>query len=180
MAAVDRARFVPEAYRPDIDVDAPLPLPCGQTTSQPTLIGLMVAALDLAPGDRVLEIGTGYGYQAAVLSRLAAAVWTIEYFAPLAEQAAANLTAAGIDNVTVITGDGRLGWSEAAPYDGIVVAARADGISDAWRAQLRVGHRLVVPSGPAGAEECLVFRKESDESMTRLGSLGPVRFVPLL
>lgn len=180
MAAVDRRRFVPEAYREDVAVDAPLPLPCGQTTSQPSLIGLMVAAIDPQPTHRVLEIGTGYGYEAAVLSRLVAAVVTIEFLEPLAEAARANLAAAGIDNVTVIAGDGRLGHPDQAPYDGIVVAAQAESIPETWVEQLRPGGRLVVPLGGAGSEECLIFGKESEGALVWLGTLGPVRFVPLL
>ena len=179
MAKVDRRLFVPPESVDAVGRDAPLPLPCGQTTSQPSLIGLMVAALDLGPHCRVLEVGTGYGYEAAVLSGLAAEVWTIEVFDELADAATQNLASAGISNVTVVTGDGRQGLPEAAPFDAIIVAARADEIAEAWRTQLRPGGRLVAPLGAEGHERCLVWRKTDAGRLEQVGDLGAVRFVPL-
>ncbi|MDX1621602.1 MAG: rRNA adenine N-6-methyltransferase family protein, partial [Nitriliruptorales bacterium] len=120
---VDRSLFVPEGETDAADQDRPIPIPHGQTTSQPSLIATMVDALELAGTDNVLEVGTGLGYQAAVLSRLAATVTSIERFLELAGQARDNLGAAGIDNVQVVVGDGTKGWPENAPYDAIIVAA---------------------------------------------------------
>ena len=179
MATIDRRLFVPPEARDSVGVDAPLRLPCGQTTSQPSLIGLMVAALDLSPDDRVLEVGTGYGYEAAIASQLAAQVWTVEVFDELAQSARQNLADAGIRNVTVVTGDGRDGFPDAAPFDAIIVAARADEVAEAWRTQLRPGGRLVVPLGAAGDEKCLIWRQTETGVLELIGDLGWVRFVPL-
>ena len=178
LAAVPRSGFVPPDSLEAVDADLPVPLPCDQTTSQPSLVALMVEALRVGPDDRVLEIGTGYGFEAAVLSRLAAQVWSVEWFDHLAEAASANLARFGADNVHVVTGDGRRGLPEHAPFDAVVVAARADDVPSALADQVADGGRVVLPLGPAGQEECVVLVKRAGR-LERAGSLGPVRFVPL-
>ncbi len=177
---VPRRMFVPDGSEELAEFDAPVPLPCAQTTSQPSLIALMVEALNLEPGDTVLEVGTGFGFQAALLSQLAARVWTIEWWPELADAARANLQAFGAQNVDVITGDGGLGLADHAPYDAIIVSARADAPPLALLEQLGVGANLVIPVGPAGAERCQVFRRASVDEVSLVGELGPVRFVPLI
>lgn len=178
-AAVPRRLFAPDDASA-VNSDAPIRLPCDQTTSQPSLIALMLEALELEPSDRVLEIGTGFGYEAALLSRLAAEVWTIEWWPELAAAAQRNLEQYGADSVHVRSGDGRLGLPEHAPYDAIVVAAQAMQIPEALEHQLRGGGRLVAPIGQRGAERCLVFEKEASGDMRLVSDLGLVRFVPLL
>lgn len=180
LAAVDRSHFVPSDWRRSARRDAPVPLPCDQTTSQPSLIALMVEALELRPTDRVLEIGTGYGFEAAILAHLVDQVWTIEWWPELADEAARNLVAAGITNAHVVTGDGREGLPTHAPYDAIIVAARTDEIPPQLKHQLAVGGRLVAPLGPSGSEQCAVLTKDSDDAIPVVRTLGPVRFVPLL
>jgi protein-L-isoaspartate(D-aspartate) O-methyltransferase len=179
LAAVPREAFVPPQYGPDAGVDAPIPLPLGQTTSQPSLIGLMVEALGLTGTERVLEVGTGYGYQAAVLSRLAGEVWSVEWFDPLAQAARRALSAHGAQNVTVVVGDGRLGLPERAPFDAVVVAAQADDVPAPLVEQLVEGGRLVLPLGGPGYQEAVVLVRRGDRAH-RVASLGGVRFVPLL
>jgi protein-L-isoaspartate(D-aspartate) O-methyltransferase len=180
LAAVDRSMFVADDTLDAVDVDAPLPLPCGQTTSQPSLIALMVDAMQVSAADRVLEVGTGYGYQAAVLGRLCAEVWSVERHAELAERARANLARAGVANVHVVTGDGTRGVPEHAPYDAIVVAARAADVPEPLVDQLRIGGRLVLPLVVDGEERCVVVVKGPDGTLRTADDLGPVRFVPLI
>lgn len=177
LAAVDRERFVPPGS--DAAVDAPVPLPLGQTTSQPSLVGLMVQALELSGDERVLEIGTGYGYQAAVLARLADRVWTVEWFEPLARSARAALAADAVGNVEVVVGDGRLGLPERAPFDAVVVAARCEAVPAALVGQLVEGGRLVAPVGGPWVQDALVHVRRGGR-LVCVGSLGGVRFVPLL
>lgn len=182
LAALDvvpRHLFVEAGTEHHAWVDAALPLPCGQTTSQPTLIALMIEALRLGPDSRVLEVGTGYGYEAALLSHVAAQVWTIEWWPELAERARANLATAGITSVHVEVGDGRAGVPQGAPYDGIVVAARADVIPPALVEQLVLGGRLVAPVGAEGWERCLAYQRDPD-GLHLVEDLGEVRFVPLI
>jgi protein-L-isoaspartate(D-aspartate) O-methyltransferase len=180
LADVPRRRFVPSGFEHLADVDAPVPIACGQTTSQPSLIALMVQALGLGPEAHVLEIGTGLGYQAAILSRLAAQVWSIEWWPDLARQAQENLRDFGAHNVTVVVGDGRDGLPDHGPYDGIVVAARADEVPATLMAQLSPHGRLVLPVGPPGAEQCVVVMRGDSGEPRLMRSMGPVRFVPLL
>ena len=180
IAEVPRRLFAPQDIDALVDVDTPVPIPFGQTTSQPSTIARMLEALDLTPASRVLEIGTGHGYEAAVLSRLVAEVWSVEWWPGLAEVAAQNLADFGADHVHVVTGDGRLGRPAHAPYDAIVIAAQSADIPPALMEQLVVGGRLVMPLGPVGREECVVLSKDSRGGTYWLRTLGPVIFVPLL
>jgi protein-L-isoaspartate(D-aspartate) O-methyltransferase len=180
VAAVPRAVFLPGDQVRDADLDIALPLPCAQTTSQPSLVAQMVEALELTPASRVLEIGTGHGYEAAILSRLAAEVWTVEYVAELADTAREILRGLGIANVHVVCGDGRLGLPEHAPYDAIVVAAQCVRVPAALLDQLAVGGHLVAPVGGTGAQRCVVLRRHDEDRVDEVGDLGGVRFVPLV
>jgi protein-L-isoaspartate(D-aspartate) O-methyltransferase len=179
VAAVPRDRFVPEELRGEAWENAPLPIGSGQTISQPLVVARMCELLALAPTDRVLDVGTGSGYHAALLARLARHVWSIERHAELTEYARSSLYAAGIENVTLVVGDGSQGLPDQAPFDGINVAAAA------WRAipaaledQLGPGGRLVAPVDGAGQRLVLVRRDELGELHRRW--LEPVRFVPLV
>jgi len=180
VAAVPRARFLTPQLVHLADLDEALPLPLGQTTSQPSLVAEMVEALELAAASRVLEIGTGHGYEAAILARVAAEVWTVELVPGLAETARVILTDLGVDNVHIVCGDGRLGLPEHAPYDGIVVAAQCVHPPRALVEQLTPGARLVAPVGDTGAQRCLVLRRRADGTLEEVGDLGAVRFVPLV
>ena len=160
--AVPRERFLPLGQRHRADLDAALPLAHGQTTSQPSLIAQMVEALALVPESRVLEIGTGHGYEAAILSHLVAEVWTVEYVVQLADTAREILLDLGADNVHVVAGDGRLGLPEHAPYDGILVAAQCETLPPALVEQLAVGGRLVAPVGDRRAQRCVVLHRRLD------------------
>ncbi len=180
MRSVPRERFVPETLREHAFDDSALPIAEGQTISEPYIVALMVEALQLQGGEAVLEVGTGSGYAAAVLSRIAARVWTIERIPALADLAAATLAALGCANVTVLTGDGTLGWPAGAPYDAIIVSATGPAVPAALKAQLRIGGRLVMPVGDRhGAQELLqLTRLAAHEYQTDV--LAAVRFVPLL
>jgi protein-L-isoaspartate(D-aspartate) O-methyltransferase len=180
MTEVPREAFLPPdqseyAYR-----DTPLPIAEGQTISQPYIVALMTAALEIGPPDRVLEIGTGSGYAAAVLSRIAAEVYTVERHGPLAEGARHALESLGYDNVHVLHGDGTMGWPEHAPYDGIVVAAGGPEVPPALVDQLAVGGRLVIPVGPTPRLQELVRVTRVSETEFAREELGGVRFVPLV
>jgi protein-L-isoaspartate(D-aspartate) O-methyltransferase len=177
--AVPRARFVPRAAAHLAYVDEPIPIPHGQVTTQPSLIARMVAALRLSGGERVLEVGTGLGFQTAILARLAGEVVSVERFADLAEQARVNLEASGLGRVTVVVGDGTLGVPEYAPYDAIVVAAASPRIPEPLVQQLASGGRLVHPLGPGGHELVTAFRKEGGRLVAGV-RLTPARFVPLV
>lgn len=182
LAAIGRTRreeFVLPAGRALAYVDLPQQIGWEQTISQPYIVTIMTAALDLAPGAVVLDVGTGSGYQAAVLSALAARVYSIEIVDPLARSAAERLRRLGYRNVEVRSGDGFAGWPEHAPFDGIVVAAGAAEVPAPLLAQLKPGGRLVMPIGSnVAAEQILVITKRPDGSTTRC-SLGPAMFVPL-
>jgi protein-L-isoaspartate(D-aspartate) O-methyltransferase len=158
---VRRELFVPEDLVRYAYHDRPVPIAHQQVTTQPSLVGQVVAALRLGGAERVLEVGTGLGFQAAVLGALLpqGRVWTVERFADLAEQARANLAAAGIANVSVVVADGTLGWPAAAPYDAVVVAAAAPRVPAPLAAQLAEGGRLVQPLGPGGDELVTLLRK---------------------
>jgi protein-L-isoaspartate(D-aspartate) O-methyltransferase len=176
---VRRARFVPEDHVRSAYEDRPIPIRHGQVTTQPSLVARMIAGLRLRGEERVLEIGTGLGFQTAVLAKLARQVTSIERFADLAEQARANLVAAGISNVTVIVGDGTLGLPDHAPFDAVVVSAAAPAVPSPLVEQLREGGRLVHPVGPGGGEVVVAFRKEGTQ-LVEEGRLTLASFVPLV
>ena len=179
MGKVERHRFVPPALAPQAYLNRPLPIGDGQTISQPFIVALMSDLLDLSPGDKVLEVGTGSGYQAAVLASLVKQVYTMDIVDALARDAEARLRRLGYDNVEVRSGNGRLGWPEHAPYDAILVAAATPAIPPALVAQLKPGGRLVIPLGAAHeAQELRVLDKDLQGRLHEHGVL-PVAFVPL-
>jgi protein-L-isoaspartate(D-aspartate) O-methyltransferase len=178
MGAVRRERFVPAGDLEQAYSDHALPIACDQTISQPYVVALMAEAVEIGPDDRVLEIGTGSGYGAAVLARLAAQVWTIERHEDLADHARAALEGEGVRNVHVLLADGTRGWPEAAPYDAIVVTARSDRVPDALLEQLGDGGRLVMPVGDEDAQALVRLRRVGAELHRE--ELGAVRFVPLV
>jgi protein-L-isoaspartate(D-aspartate) O-methyltransferase len=178
MAAVPRHLFVPPAVRDAAYEDHPLPIAEGQTISQPYIVALMTQCLELKGGEKVLEIGTGSGYQAAVLSRLAAKVFSIEIHEPLAVQAADLLRRLGYANVEVRAGDGFFGWSEKAPFDAIIVTCAASRIPEPLFQQLAEGGRLAVPVGEPDAVQMLTrVRKVKGRKVVE--ELLDVRFVPM-
>jgi protein-L-isoaspartate(D-aspartate) O-methyltransferase len=177
---VPRERFIAPDYRHLAYRDGPLPTLVGQTISQPYVVALMMRALSLRPADRVLEIGTGSGYSAALLSRVVAAVYTVERHAALVASARAVLAELGYDNVFVHHGDGTLGWPEHAPYDGIVVAAGSPGLPVALKEQLAIGGRLVIPVGRRHLWQRLVRVVRQGNTEYSLEKMGRVRFVPLI
>ena len=180
MHTVRREEFVSAALRSAAYDDRALPIPCGQTISQPAVVAYMTEQLRLERTDRVLEVGTGSGYQAAVLAEIVSRVYTIERIPALAEAAGARLARLGYRNIEVRTGDGTRGWPEAAPFNAVMVTAAAADIPPALVAQLAVGGRLIMPVGdPEGAQVLmLVERPPRGELVWR--ELWPVRFVPLL
>ena len=176
MRKVPRHLFVPPASVGQAYDDHPLPIGHGQTISQPYIVGFMTEALRLKGGETVLEVGTGSGYQAAVLAEIAARVCTIEIVAPLAEQAAVLLKQLGYTNVEVRAGDGYQGWPEAAPFDAIMVTAAAPRIPEPLKRQLKDGGRLVLPVGDEWQELVVVTRRGERFEESRV---LPVRFVPM-
>jgi protein-L-isoaspartate(D-aspartate) O-methyltransferase len=178
MARVPRHEFVPEEWRAQAYEDRALPIEEGQTISQPFIVALMAQALALRGDERVLEIGTGSGYAAAVLSRLAAEVYTIERWPALAEMAERRLHDLGFTNVHVYVGDGTAGLPAYAPFDAIVVAAAAPWAPKPLREQLSDGGRLVIPVG--GRDEQLLLRLTRTGTLARTERLSGVRFVPLI
>jgi len=176
MRKVPRHLFVPPSLLRDAYSDHPLPIGHGQTISQPYIVAFMTEALSLRGGEKVLEIGTGSGYQAAVLAEIAARVYTIEIVAPLAEEARERLARLGYRNVEVRAGDGYQGWAEAAPFDAVIVTAAAPRIPEPLKQQLKDGGRLVIPVGEDDQELIVVTRRGSDYVEQRV---LPVRFVPM-
>lgn len=179
MERVDRAAFVKGIFAERAYEDMPLPISCGQTISQPSIVGIMTQALKVSPRDKVLEIGTGSGYQAAILSQLARRVYTVDRYRRLVIQAQAIFTAQDITNITTFTGDGSHGFAEHAPFDRILLTAAAEDPPGPLLAQLRVGGIMVLPVGQSDTVQSLI-------RVTRLKTgfdyeeLRPVRFVPLL
>jgi protein-L-isoaspartate(D-aspartate) O-methyltransferase len=180
MRKVPREEFLPLHLREFAYEDTPLPIAEGQTISQPYIVALMAEALLLQGGERILDIGTGSGYAAAVLAEIAAEVYSVERIGQLAEKAAATLTTLGYDNVRVLHGDGTKGWSEYAPYDAIVVAAGGPKIPESLQLQLKVGGRLVIPIGTEVRAQELVRVTRVSKTEFRREDLADVRFVPLL
>ena len=180
LRTVPRHEFVPPGMRDQAYENRPLPIGHHQTISQPYIVAIMTDLLRPKPGDRVLEIGTGCGYQAAVLSPLVARVFTVETLEDLSLEAGERLRRLGFANVELRCGDGYLGWPEHAPFDGIVVTAAAPYLPEALVKQLKPGGRLVIPIGPRGGEQALVLvRKEADGTVDRRPVL-PVAFVPMV
>jgi len=177
MAAVPRHIFVPAEVRASAYADQALPIGNGQTISQPYVVALMSQLLALKGSERVLEIGTGSGYQAAVLSRLADSVYSIEIDAELAQRASTTLASLGCSNVHVRAGDGYFGWPEAAPFDAIIITAAAPRLPEALLDQLREGGRVVAPIERASGEELAVGIKHGDR--LQWTTHGAVRFVPM-
>jgi protein-L-isoaspartate(D-aspartate) O-methyltransferase len=179
MSSVPRHEFVPEALRGSAYLNRPLPIGDGQTISQPYIVALMTELADLRPESVVLEIGTGSGYQAAVLAEIAREVYTIEIIRALGERATSTLRRLGYDNVHVRVGDGYAGWPEAAPFDAILVTAAPDEVPQPLIDQLRAGGRLVAPVGAEDAVQSLrVLTKDTAGNIASTDVL-PVRFVPL-
>jgi protein-L-isoaspartate(D-aspartate) O-methyltransferase len=180
MRTVPRHEFVSEDQRAWAYADTPLPIGHEQTISQPTVVALMTQLIRPRPGLRVLEVGTGSGYQAAVLAATGARVWTIEIIRALADQARARLRRLGYRDVRVRHGDGYAGWPDAAPFDAIVVTAGADSIPPPLIDQLAPGGRLVMPVGDPWTDQRLVLLEKDASGRIASRDLLPVRFVPLL
>lgn len=178
MGRVPRHEFVPEELQKGAYDDNPLPIGNGQTISQPYIVAFMTQALAPQPTDRVLEIGTGSGYQAAVLAELVHEVYTIEIVEPLAQRAEADLQRLGYTNVFVRAGDGYQGWPAAAPFDIIIVTCAPEHVPAPLVAQLREGGRMIVPVGPQNSVQELILLTKRGDLMERQGAL-PVRFVPM-
>ena len=177
MDRVPRHEFVPEEKQSLAYADTPLPIGYAQTISQPYIVALMTTQLDPPPAGRVLEIGTGSGYQAAVLAEVVAEVFTIEIIGPLAQRAEATLRRLGCGNVHLRFGDGFAGWPEAAPFDGIIVTCAPEMVPPPLIEQLKDSGRLIIPLGPVGNQELMVFQKQAGRLVEQ--KLVPVRFVPM-
>ncbi len=180
MRTVPREQFVPPGEAALAYDDGPLPIGAGQTISQPFIVAYMIDALKLKGGERVLEIGTGSGYAAAVLARIAGEVYTVECIGDLAERAQTVLEELDYDNVQVLQGDGTKGWPEYAPYEGIVVTAGGPEVPESLRQQLAVGGRLVIPVGRTRSYQEIEQVTRVSETEYKTEDLLPVRFVPLV
>ncbi|MGW1882291.1 protein-L-isoaspartate(D-aspartate) O-methyltransferase [Streptomyces sp. NPDC001970] len=180
MRSTPRAAFVPAAHRASAYADVPIPISHGQVTTQPSLVAMMIDALGLTGSECVLEIGTGHGFQTALLARLATYVVSVERWPDMARQARASLGAQGVGNVEVVVGDGTLGMPARAPYDAVVVCAAFPEVPPPLVRQLRVGGRLVQPIGPGGQEEVELYeRTAAAHGLLRRGSVVAARFVRL-
>ncbi len=178
MARIPREQFIPEPFHHQAYGDHPIPIGHGQTISQPYIVALMLEALAIQPTDKVLEIGTGSGYVAAVLAELSSHVYSVERHASLAQTAERVLAALGYQNVTILIGDGSKGLPEHAPFDVIIVSAAASELPPAMVEQMRDGGRMVIPVGSSHAQELLLVRKQ--QNITVLQHLEGCRFVPLI
>ena len=179
MEAVDRGLFVKGVFAERAYDDTPLPIACGQTISQPSVVGLMTQALNVSPRDKVLEVGTGSGYQAAILSHLARRVYTIDRYRRLVREAEAVFAALDLTNITAIVGDGSFGLPEQAPFDRIIITAAAEDPPGPLLAQLRIGGIMVVPVGQSDAVQSLIKVTRTADGYD-YEELRPVRFVPLI
>ena len=179
MASVPRHEFVPASKRAWAYEDGPLPIGHEQTISQPYIVAFMTAALNPKPSDRVLEIGTGSGYQAAVLSGLVAEVYSVELVASLAQRARADLQRLGYGNVQVRCGDGYLGWPEAAPFDAVIGTCAPEQVPKVLVDQLKMGGRMILPVGPQGGGQELILLRKTTSGLERQAVM-PVRFVPMV
>jgi len=177
MLKVPRHEFVPPGIRPHAYDDSPLPIGHEQTISQPYVVAFMTEKLEPKPADRVLEVGTGSGYQAAVLAELVQEVYTIEIVEPLARHAEADLNRLGYTNVHVRAGDGYQGWPEAAPFDAIMVTCAPEDVPQPLTAQLKDGGRMIIPVGPMGNQQLVLLRKAGGRLQQH--AVLPVSFVPM-
>ena len=180
MNTIPREAFVGTAHKEMAYHDSPLPIPANQTISQPYVVALMISLLALKPEHRVLEIGTGSGYAAAILSRLVKTVYTIERHQKLIDYAQECLRTIGCQNIFIHHGDGTQGWPEHAPYDGIIVAAGGPTIPTALRQQLAIGGRLIMPVGNQQRRQDLIRLTRISQDQFRKRNFGPVAFVPLV
>ena len=178
--AVPREQFISAEYSDYAYQDSPLPIESGQTISQPYIVALTIYAAGIKPGDKVLEVGAGSGYAAAVIGQIAEEVVAIERLHELVQLAQERMERLGYDNVRVVEGDGTLGWPAEAPFDAIVAAASGSHVPQSWIAQLKPGGRIVVPLGdPYSVQSLIKVTKEEDGTLKRQ-DLGGVRFVPLI
>jgi protein-L-isoaspartate(D-aspartate) O-methyltransferase len=180
MGTVPREAFVPQNMKAFAYEDSPLPIGEGQTISQPFIVAYMIAALGLSGGERVLDIGTGSGYAAAVLGEIASEVYTVERIEPLADQAKQTLASLGYHQVHVRCGDGTLGWPQHAPYDAIIVAAGGPKLPRSLQLQLKIGGRMVIPVGNDSAAQELVRVTRESQTQFKYACIADVRFVPLI
>ncbi len=180
VGAVQREEFIPSDLVELAYSDSPLPIAASQTISQPYIVALMTAALELKPDERVLEVGTGSGYAAAVLSKIAKEVYTIERHKILADTARKRLEELGYENIQVLYGDGTLGWPEHAPFDAIVVTAGGPDVPETLKRQMAIGGRLVIPVGAFLHVQQLLRIRRISEDEYKEEDLGGVRFVPLI
>jgi protein-L-isoaspartate(D-aspartate) O-methyltransferase len=176
---VPRARFVPSDLIEGAYLDRPLPIPHGQVTTQPSLVAKMIEALELRGSEHVLEVGTGYGFQTALLAHLSDFVWSVERWPDVADTAKANLARHGVTNVEVVVGDGTEGLPEHAPYEAILVSAAFPRVPPPFVGQLAPGGRLIQPIGWGGAEEVVLFEKGSSGGLVRRRTITGARFIRL-
>ena len=179
MREVERHRFVPVEWRHRAYADSPLPIGEGQTISQPYIVALMTEALDLEEDERVLEVGTGSGYQAAVLAEICRNVYTVEINKRLGERAKDLLSTLGYGNIQVKIGDGYKGWKAFSPFDGIIVTCAPTDIPEPLKAQLAEGGKMVIPVGPGSFQELVVLTKTAAGALEKR-TIAPVRFVPMI
>ncbi|MEM8577717.1 MAG: protein-L-isoaspartate(D-aspartate) O-methyltransferase [Pseudomonadota bacterium] len=179
METIDRGPFIRGLFAERAYEDMPLPIACGQTISQPSVVGLMTQALQISPRDKVLEVGTGSGYQAAILSKLARRVYTIDRHRRLVREARSVFEALDLTNITAISGDGSFGLPDQAPFDRIIVTAAAEDPPGPLLAQLKMGGIMVVPVGQSDTVQSLIRVRKTENGLD-YDELRPVRFVPLL